>query len=418
MVKPRLLSSKVNRWSPYFLGLVWVSSLFSVGCTPEKGAIFNPAPNTTQGDAVRDLRGELQKSLESAVSEIGSPGGILAVEDPQGTRWFFSTGVAEVNNLGTRLSEGWKGTAMTWDMQTRAGSITKSITSTLLLMLVDEGLIKLDDAVDSYLSGVPKGETISIRQLLNQTAGLYDYSDSNFVSAWPVPVFSPRQLLDYAIAHGPDGGSNFEPGTKWEYSNTNYVVAGMIAERVTGKSFHELVNTRILAPLLLNHSRIPAPEETTMAEAHVHGYVHGFLPAMPNLCIDTSVTSSSAAYSAGSLLSTAGDLLSWLRAVSQGRLLSSTSKKAMFTTVPTSAFGGEYGLGILVQKAADGSEIIGHQGTVPGYETSMYACKDWCVVSICNSNQAPSFNSLESKNVIVRKAWKAIFPNWPTESIR
>ncbi|MET0817346.1 MAG: serine hydrolase domain-containing protein, partial [Solirubrobacteraceae bacterium] len=153
----------------------------------------------------------------------------------------------------------------------RIGSLTKTFTATVVLQLAGEHKLSLDDSIEQWLPGlVPGGERITVRQLLNHTSGLFNYTDdgqvldgmlSDRLRAW-----SPRELVVIATAHPPA----FAPGTRWAYSNTGYIVLGLIAEAVDGRPLATQLETRILTPLKLRHTSFDS--ESQIAGRYAHGY--------------------------------------------------------------------------------------------------------------------------------------------------
>ena len=298
----------------------------------------------------------LQKDLDALVA-AGAPGAILFVRD--GSRITQLTG--GVSNVARK-------TPMRTGDHFKIASVTKAYTATVVLQLVGEGKLGLNDSVEKRLPGVvPDGSKITIRQLLNHTSGLYDfevdprylkpYLSGNFGYYW-----SPRQLVDIAVAHKP----LFAPGRGWSYSNTNYVVAQLIVERVTGSTIGAELRRRIFQPLHLRQTSYP--NKPGVPSPFVHGYM---LLGKPPVT-DVTALSPSMAPGSGGIVSTARDVADFYRALLGGRLLARRELKAMKTTVSEHtggiAPGPQYGLGIgRVGGACPG---WGHTGELPGYEVS------------------------------------------------
>ncbi|MFD3997539.1 serine hydrolase domain-containing protein [Streptomyces sp. NPDC058583] len=268
----------------------------------------------------------------------------------------------------------------------RVGSITKTFAATVLLQLQAEGRLDLDDPVEKWLPGVVRGNghdgrRITVRQLLNHTSGVYSVtSDPGFQAKIFGPGFlehrydrwTPRQLVDIAMTHAPD----FAPGTDWNYSNTNYVLAGMVIEKVTGRPYGKAVENRIIKPLKLRATSVPgtdvrmpkpsSPAWSTLSEdpgAQVH---------------DVSELSPTLAYAAGEMISDSNDLQTFYRALLKGRLLPKAEMREMTTTVPVSPElpGTGYGLGLMKQKLSCGKEIWGHGGGIHGSSSEAQATRD------------------------------------------
>jgi D-alanyl-D-alanine carboxypeptidase len=234
------------------------------------------------------------------------------------------------------------------------------------LQLAEEGQLSLDDPAARYLPGlIPGGDTITIRQLLNHTSGLYDaledprvlkpYLAGNLGYQW-----APRNLVKVALSHRP----LFAPGTRYSYSGTNYLVAGLIVEAVTGSTLHRELERRIFMPLHLRHSVLQTSPQRAIPDAHGY-YVFDKPPA-------TDITGLSPyAWAAGAIVANGSDVASFYRALLSGRLLPSGSLRAMTTTVsegdfPSDIRGSRNGLGLERYPTPCGI-AWGHGGNFPGY---------------------------------------------------
>src|SRR3954468_4066681 len=192
------------------------------------------------------VRRELQRALDDVVA-AGASGMTLRVDD--GRRSY---------RLASGQARPGPGRAMRPAARLRVGSITKTFVSTVTLQLVAERRLSLNDTVERWQPGlVPGGRSITIRQLLNHTSGIFNYTDDQaFVQqllAHPLRAVTPQQLIDVANAHAPV----FAPGTGWSYSNTNYIVMGLILQRVTHRPVSTLLRQRIVRPLGLRHTYLP-----------------------------------------------------------------------------------------------------------------------------------------------------------------
>jgi D-alanyl-D-alanine carboxypeptidase len=248
----------------------------------------------------------------------------------------------------------------------RIGSITKTFVATVLLQLSDEGRLRLDDPIERHLPGlVPDGEHITIRRLLDHTSGLYDYahepgySTNRWRGADRFRTYRPRQLLEIAFAHPP----NFPPGTGWRYSNTNYIPAALLIEKLTGRPYGEEITRRILRPLRLTQTIIPGTRPG-LPPPHAHGY-----EILPNgRTVDATRMNPSLDWAAGEMISTTRDLGRFFDALLGRRLTSKTALTAMRTTTATQA-GYEYGLGLQKYTLPCGTTLWGHGGELTGYLT-------------------------------------------------
>jgi D-alanyl-D-alanine carboxypeptidase len=257
----------------------------------------------------------------------------------------------------------------------RVGSLTKTFVATVVLQLVGEHKLALDDTVERWLPGaVPDGQGITIRQLLQHTSGLFDYTTDPEVFA-PFEngdlsfAWTPQQLLAFAVRHPPD----FAPGARFQYDNTGYLLLGLIVQTATGHTLQDELRTRIFAPLKLRHTALAlAPR---LRGRHAHGYT----PIEGNPRFDVTNLNPSWAWAAGALVSSVDDVAVFYRALLRGHLLSSPLLAQMRTTVSIGAPGEDYGLGLWRTRsfAVEGRRLPcgrpwGHNGDLPGYHADAF----------------------------------------------
>ncbi|MFJ8826730.1 serine hydrolase domain-containing protein [Streptomyces sp. NPDC102467] len=340
-------------------------------CSPPGLATADP----TRADRAADSRHDqaLQSLAEQVVAEPNpNPGAFLLARHGSRDR----VGAAGVADRST-------GTPMTPDLRLRAGSLTKTFTATVVLQLVAEHRLRLDDTVqnllpdqvrtDNALSGAP----ITVRQLLHHTSGLYDYIDGLLPHFHKLDQYWPRdQLIGIGLARPRYFPA---PGTRFRYSNTNYLLLDLIVERATDRDLRTNLERRIFSPLGLRNTSYPLAR-TTIGGAHVHGYadVSLLLPNAPDPTrFDVSTFSPSEAGASGALVTTAADTARFYRALLQGQLLPPDLLRRMLTdTVPTTGSAPPavaYGLGIYVY-ATECGRAYGHGGSALGYLT--YALND------------------------------------------
>jgi D-alanyl-D-alanine carboxypeptidase len=256
----------------------------------------------------------------------------------------------------------------------RIGSVTKTFVATVVLQLVAEGKLSLDDTVEQRLPGlVPNGRRITVRQLLNMTAGLYDYlmdGDRTVLKPYLAGnltyTWTPRRLVEIAVSHP----LKFAPGADWSYCNTCYIVLGLIVERATGHPLATELRRRIFAPLHLRGTTFD------VAPRIAGRYAHGYELDGARL-VDVSVFSPSVGWAAGAIVSTADDVARFYRALLGGRLLRADLLRAMETTVDARSVapGVRYGLGLAKVPLPCGV-AWGHAGGIPGYATWAFSSKD------------------------------------------
>ena len=257
--------------------------------------------------------------------------------------------------------------------QIRAGSITKTVVSTIALQLVGEGRLRLDDTVERWLPGmVPNGAAITIRVLLGHTSGIYDYvADPDWnaaVFADPNRTWSPQELVAVGTAHSP----LFSPGQGLSYSNTGYILIGLVLEEATGQPLQDLVTQRVVRPLHLHGTYLPTSARFRGA------YAHGYFP--PSFTgdgyLDVSSFHPSIGWAAGGLVSTAPDLARFYQALLAGQLLTPALLNEMTTTGTSPDYPGiAVGLGIWSIETPCGT-VWGHEGGIPGYKSFAISDRD------------------------------------------
>ncbi|MEU4842008.1 serine hydrolase domain-containing protein [Nocardia testacea] len=319
-------------------------------------------------------RPELRKALEEIVAS-GLTGLTVRVHDERG-EWVGSAGVAELGGSVPPPVDG----------HVRIGSNTKTFIATLVLQLVAEGRIGLDVPVVDYLPGFGFDERITVRMLLQHTSGLFNftgeyYSDGTIVAGIPCTTsgkewvdnrfhsYEPEELVRLALSKP----ARFEPGTDWSYSNTNYVVARLLIEKVTGRPVAQEMQRLILGPLGLTGTVAPTTQ-TAVPEPHAHAY-YRYTDAGAEQTVDVTEVNPSWISSGGDMISTSRDLHTFISALNSGKLLPDHLLAEMRTPVPTGIPGMGYGLGIFVQDT-DGGTVIMHNGGAGGHAALMYSTPD------------------------------------------
>ncbi|MHB0895977.1 MAG: serine hydrolase domain-containing protein, partial [Spirochaetales bacterium] len=269
------------------------------------------------------------------------------------------------------------------DDKVRIGSITKSFTATVVLQLVDEGKLSLDDFLGKWEPQVPGSDGITVRQLLNMTSGLFNFTDlPEFWDALdkdPLAVWTPQRLVDMAIVQP----AVFAPGSQFMYCNTNYVLLGMIIEKITGNTAGEEIIARIINRLGLKNTSFPMNPD--IEEPYMRGYVPASGETDGSAKVDEhSICSPTPYWTAGGMIGTLGDLKTWIQAIVSGELLSSAMHAEQLNfSAPNTEF---YGLGIM----NGGGVMLGHSGEVPGYNSSMYYIPSLDGFGITLINRYPS----------------------------
>ncbi|MET7352144.1 serine hydrolase domain-containing protein [Streptomyces mirabilis] len=304
----------------------------------------------------------LQAVLHTALSQ-GAPGAMVRVDD-NGTVHRLSEGVAD------RAT----GRAITTTDRFRVGSVTKSFSAVVLLQLVDEGKLNLDASVNTYLPGLLPDDRITVRQVMSHRSGLYDYTNDMFAQTVPGfesvrnKVFSYQDLVTLSLKHGVTNA----PGAAYSYSNTNFVVAGMLIEKLTGHSVATEYQHRIFTPLNLTDTFYVHPD-TAIPGTHANGYLTP--DEAGGALVDSTEQTVSWAQSAGAIISSTQDLDTFFSALMSGQLMSAAQLTQMqqWTTVNSTQ---GYGLGLRRRDLSCGISVYGHTGTVQGYYTYAFASKD------------------------------------------
>jgi len=359
-----------------------------------------------------------QDAMDTAVREDGAPGVLGEAADGGGV-WHGAAGVADRRTKRPRLPHD----------RFRIGSLTKPFVATVLLQLESERRLDLDDPVARWLPGLVRGNgydgrRITVRQLLGHTSGIHDFvTDSRFDRAYFGRGFlrhrydpqRPAGLVRTALAHRP----SFAPGTGFRYSNTNYVLAGMVIEKVTGRSYATEIRRRLIRPLGLRDTSLPG---TSARMPGPHGRAYSRLPAGGGVgggvdmrtgragkgvgqaggagragdarlaagraagrAYDVTALDPSFAGASGEMVSSTGDLLRFFRALLSERLLPPRQSAEMRSTVPAGG-GSRYGLGLTERRLSCGTRIWEHEGDIHGSRSVAAGTPDGTHTAVFNVN--------------------------------
>jgi D-alanyl-D-alanine carboxypeptidase len=320
-----------------------------------------------------------QAAVDAAAKELLIPGAVVEVRTPQGE---FTAAVGTTLR-GAVLPPG-------GDTHFRIASITKTMTSAAIVLLAQEGKLQFSDPISKYVPEVPNGENITIAELLKMRSGLYGYTnDPGFAAtldADPAKVWTPQEVLAIGFAHPPE----FPPGTAYDYSNTNYALLGLVAEKVDGKPLAQVFQDRLYGPLGLRQTLLPASTDTSIPDPYSHGYMYGGsafalvdMPYPPDMQaaatagtlepIDYTNQNSSYATGAGGAISTADDLATWIRALVDGQVFDADFQRQWLDspqqTDPADAAAPQYGYGIERQAFAPDVTMYYHFGELPGFNS-------------------------------------------------
>ncbi|MEU0566134.1 serine hydrolase domain-containing protein [Nonomuraea sp. NPDC005983] len=306
----------------------------------------------------------LRQALQRLTEDNDVPGALAQIHNAHGDT-VITSGVADVETKRP----------VPTDSRFRIGSKTKTFVATVTLQLVGDGRIELDAPVERYLPGLV-GPDITVRQLLQHTSGLPDY----------LPLLDPADILAHRYDHWNAADlvtlalqrpAEFPPGTDWSYSNTNYLIVGMIIEKVTGNTFGTEIRNRILRPLRLNATSVP-DDALDIPGPHPSGYLK-----TGDGLLDITRHNPSVAGASGGMISSASDLNRFYDALLHGRLLRPAELKEMMTTRPLDGPGGAaYGLGLMSTPLPCGGLLWGHAGDTLGFRTSGGATLDGRQVTV------------------------------------
>jgi CubicO group peptidase (beta-lactamase class C family) len=285
-------------------------------------------------------------------------------------------------------------TPATPEMRYSIGSISKQFTAAAILLLQEEGKLSLDDAVGKYVPGLTRGNEVTIRQILSHTSGYQDYWPEDYVMTPMLAPESAQQILDTWGKKPLD----FEPGTQWQYSNTNFVIAGRIVEQITGKPLMDLLTQRIFHPLKMKS--VWNSDETRLTQTDATAYYRhalGPLRVAPK-------EGRGWMFAAGELAMTAHDLALWDRSLIAQNLLKPESYQQMFTEVKLKdGKGTHYGLGVEVMDR-QGHRSIEHSGEVSGFVSDNEVLVDDGVAVAVLTNQ----DAVGAASAIARLAAPAV----------
>ena len=263
------------------------------------------------------------------------------------------------------------------DMRYSIGSISKQFTAAAILMLQEEGKLSLNDAVGKYVPGLTRGDEVTIRQILSHTAGYQDYWPEDYVMTPMLKPVTVQQILDTWAKKPLD----FEPGTQWQYSNTGFVIAGAIVEKVSGQPVFDFITQRIFRPLGMR-SVWNSDQNELMKPDPVAYYRHALGPLRP-----APKEGKGWMFAAGELAMTAYDLALWDESLLAQSLLKPESYKEMFTEVKLKdGKGSGYGLGVSIHEVG-GHHVIGHSGEVSGFVSDNEVLTDAGVAVAVLTNQ-------------------------------
>lgn len=341
----------------------------------------------------RAIEDAARKQLRAFGGKQPIPGVFIAVDVPGYAPYVKSVGYADLHaRAGFKLPD-----------KFRIGSNTKTFVVTTILQLVDEHRLRLDDPLTKFNLGVkiPNGKNITVRELAEMRSGLFEaYDTPQFerMNVTPQTRVSPQQIVRSAIAQKP----LFAPGTKWNYSNTNYILLGMIIQAVTHDTVENQIRKRFLEPMGLNGTSFPTTPY--MPTPYAHGYGLNAKGTWDDVSVDIppSIT-----WAAGAMISTVPDMTRWVKSYVLGTMNSKATQRQRLKCLPTGKGPGlDFGLGIGCSNG-----WYGYTGGLPGYHTAAYylPSKDITMIAFVNAQREQPFPG--AANAIVRDISRIITPN-------
>ncbi len=381
--------------------------------------------NSVSANALKTIDpAAFQTTVEKLARELLLPGAMVVLRTPQGNV-AFGYGTTELGVTNPPRA----------DTHFRIASMTKTMTAAAIVQLAQEGKLRFDDPVSKYVQGVPNGDNITIGQLLKMRSGLYNYTDApelaESLDRNPTKVWTSEELRAIAFKHPP----LFAPGARFEYCNTNYLLLGLVAEKIAGEPLASIFQNCFFGPLGMKNTLLPASTSNAIPEPYSHGYLYGSssyalvdapYPAdlqaaakagtlKPN---DDTSQNPSYALGAGGAISNANDLTTWIRAVVGGKVFNADYQRQWLESLepqdPGNPKGQRYGYGI-VQITFGPNKVYFHGGEMPGYNASMGYDPDNDVTLVVWTNLTLSLDGQPTANTMMIRMLDLIYSVSPLQ---
>ncbi len=345
-----------STWRKYSIACVFLLVLARVPSFAQTTPLLAP-----------DLRNQIDGIAHHVLQTTGVPSASLAVVKDGKIAYLQAYGEARLDPRTLSQPQ----------MRYSIGSISKQFTAAAMLMLAEEGKLSLDDPVANYVPGLTRGKEVTIRELLSHTSGYQDFWPQDYVPPLMLQPVTADAIMDRWARKPLD----FDPGTKWQYSNTNYVIAGVIVEKVSGAPLLQLLGTRIFSPLGMksvtdtNEDKLPASDPS----GHLR-YAIGPLHPAPK-------EAKGWMFAAGELAMTAEDLAKWDISMIHQTVLKPASYREMETEVQLkNGVGTHYGLGVQVMSIG-GHRVLEHSGEVSGFTAENIVMPEDGIAVVVLTNQ-------------------------------
>jgi D-alanyl-D-alanine carboxypeptidase len=366
----------------------------------------------------------LRDTVEATAKELMLPGTMVLLRTPQ-DEFVFGRGTTELGGIMPPRA----------DTHFRIASNTKTMTAAVIVLLAQEGKLRFDDPVSKYVSAVPNGDNITISELLKMRSGLFNYTSAPELAESldhdPTRVWTTDELLRIAFKYP----SVFAPGTEYDYCNTNYLLLGLIAEKVGGAPLARIFQDRLFEPLGMKDTLLPASASNTIPAPYARGYLYGSssyaladAPYPSDLIAsvragalqpnDDTGQNPSYALAAGGVISTADDLATWMRALVSGKILDADYQlrwlDSLEPQVSNKPLGQKYGYGI-TQMTFGPNSLYFHGGEMPGYDSFMGYDPVNDVTLIVWTNLTISLDGQPTANSIMLKILDRIYTVSPLQ---
>jgi len=340
-----------------FAGGVAVLTIFLSGITFSQ----------TEAKLPQDLLSKIDGAAQDVLGQTGVPSASVAVVKDGAIVYLRAYGAARLEPKTPAKSE----------MRYSIGSISKQFTAASVLLLQEEGKLSLDDSVGKYIPSLTRANEVTIRQLLSHTSGYQDYWPQDYVPPFMLQAITSEKILDMWARKPLD----FDPGTRWQYSNTNYVIAGVIVEKVSGMPLLQFLQTRVFNPLGMKS--VANIDQQKLGDTDATGYMRyglGPLRQAPKECKGWL-------FAAGELAMPTADLARWDISIMDQKLLKPASYQDLETEVRLkTGVGTQYGLGVDVTMFSE-HRMLSHGGEVSGFTTQNNVFPDDRVAVIVLTNQ-------------------------------
>ena len=344
-----------------------------------------PASAQAQTSLAPELRDKIDAIARQTLASTGVPSASIAVVQDGKIAYLQAYGQAHLH----------PSTAARPDMRYSIGSISKQFTAAAVLLLAEQGKLSLDDPVSRFLPHLTRAREVTIRQLLSHTSGYQDYWPQDYVPPFMQHPITADKILDLWARKPLD----FDPGTEWQYSNTNFVIAGLIVEKASGTALLDFLSQHIFTPLKMQS--VMSIDQNRLAETDATGYMRYAL-GPPRVALKEG---KGWLFAAGELAMPAEDLAKWDISMINQTLLKPSSYRAMETEVVLkNGLGTRYGLGVSVRQEV-GRRAIEHGGEVSGFTAQNMVFPDERVAVAVFTNQ----DSIDASGVIARRIVPLLF---------